>query len=231
MLAVVSLLRTPESEAFAEETEDDRDVPVHELLGQERRALVLSSLLNGYQSLGYYVVVTFVPTFLVSFKGAPPEEATLAGVVAALVFALASPPSGGLSDRVGRKPVLVVAAVAMAIGALPLFLALGEATIGTLIPAQVVLMGLVTLFSGAMLATTTELFTTRTRYTGVAVGFNVGATFFGGTAPLIATAAIKLTDYDEAPAILLALAALAVLAVVALTPETAPAKTGREWID
>ena len=45
------------------------------------------------------------------------------------------------------------------------------------------------LFSGCMAATMVELFPTRTRYTGIAIGYNVGQALLGGTAPLVATAA------------------------------------------
>ncbi len=225
VIAMVALWRTPESTAFAAEEGADakpEEVPFRELLTEERGPLVINSLLNGYQSLSYYVVVTFVPTYLVSFRGAAPEEGIVAGMVAALVFALGSPPCGGLSDRLGRKPVLLAGVIAMAVLAVPLFLVLRDAHVPTVIPAQALLMLLVTLFSGAALATSTELFNTRTRYSGVSIGFNIGATVFGGTAPLFATLMIKLLDTDQAPAYMLVVAALLTLFVLARTPETAP---------
>lgn len=225
VVAIVSLARAPESDLFTEEPDPEQQVPVRELFSRERGRLVIGSLLNGYQSLSYYVVVTFVPTFLASFKGAPPGEATLAGVVAAATFMLLSPVAGALSDRLGRKPVMYGAAVSMVVVAVPLFLLLSLATLPAVIPAQALLMGLVTAFSGASLVAVTEIFSTRTRYTGVSLSFNFGATIFGGTAPLIATALIKVTDYDGAPAILLAVAAALTLFVVLLTPETAPVRT------
>ena len=229
-IAIVALLRTPESEAFEEEgrVAKDREVPFRHLLSTERASLVIGSLLNGYQSLSYYVVLTFVPTYLVSFRGANPEEGVFAGMIAAIVFTLGSPAAGGLSDRYGRKPVVVVSAVAMAILAVPLFLVLSDATTATVVPTQIVLMGLVTLFSGAMMAITTELFSTRTRYSGVSISFNIGAAVFGGTAPLVATFLIKLLDTDQAPAYMLVAAALLVLPVLARTPETAPVKVGSD---
>ena len=56
------------------------------------------------------------------------------------------------------------------------------------------------LFSGCMAAAMVELFPTRTRYTGVAIGYNAGQTLLGGTAPLVATALIQWTGNDLAPA-------------------------------
>jgi MFS transporter, MHS family, proline/betaine transporter len=56
------------------------------------------------------------------------------------------------------------------------------------------------LFAGCMAATMVEMFPTRTRYTGVALGYNVGQTLLGGTAPLVGTALIQLTGNALAPA-------------------------------
>jgi MHS family proline/betaine transporter-like MFS transporter len=227
LIAVLALLRAPKSQAFDERAgAGAEEIPIKELFNTERGPLVISSLLNGYQSLSYYVIVTFVPTYLVSFQGARPEEGILAGMIAAAVFMVGSPMVGGLSDRFGRKPVLYAGLISMAALAIPLFLVLAGAVTVTVVPTQAILMGLVTLFSGAALATTTELFNTRTRYTGVSLSFNIGATVFGGTAPLIATALIKILDTDQAPAYMLVAAALLTLIVLARTPETAPIKTG-----
>jgi MHS family proline/betaine transporter-like MFS transporter len=51
-----------------------------------------------------------------------------------------------------------------------------------------------------MAATMVELFPTRTRYTGVAIGYNLGQALLGGTAPLVGTALIQLTGHGLAPA-------------------------------
>jgi MHS family proline/betaine transporter-like MFS transporter len=71
------------------------------------------------------------------------------------------------------------------------------------------------LFSGCMGATLVELFPTRTRYTGIAIGYNVGTALLGGTAPLVATALIQMTGNVLVPAFYLILSA-AVAGVAAL---------------
>lgn len=206
------------------EPAETAEVPLKTLLRDERRPLVLTFLLNGHQSLIYYVVATFVPTFVTSILGGPAEEALLASTVAAVVFMALCPPAGGLSDRIGRRPLLAASAVAMALAAVPLFVLISEAALAAVLAGQLALMVLVVLFTAPALAVATELFPAATRYSGVAVGYNLGATVFGGTAPLLATALISLTGSDLAPGILLAVASLLVLAVVARTPETAPAR-------
>jgi hypothetical protein len=64
------------------------------------------------------------------------------------------------------------------------------------------------LFGCCMGATMVELFPTQTRYTGVAIGYNVGQAVLSGTAPLVAMALVKLTHIAEAPAFYLILCGL-----------------------
>src|SRR5262249_45342990 len=56
------------------------------------------------------------------------------------------------------------------------------------------------LFAGCMAATLVEMFPSRTRYTGVAIGYNLGQTLLGGTAPLVGTALVHVTGTELAPA-------------------------------
>lgn len=203
------------------------EVPLKALLRDERRPLALTFLLNGHQAMIYYVVATFVPTFVTSILDGPAEEGLLASAIAAVAFMALCPPAGTLSDRIGRRPVLAVSAVGMLVAAVPLFALIAELTLPAVIAGQLALMVLVVLFTAPALTAATELFPPATRYSGVAVGYNLGACVFGGTAPLLATALISLTGSDLAPGILLAAASLLVLAVVAWTPETAPGRVGR----
>ena len=229
-VVALALLRTRvvESTEFEPEGPAPPEVPLKTLLRDERRPLALNFLLNGHQSLIYYVVATFVPTFVTSILGGPPEEALLASAVSALTFMVLCPPAGAWSDRVGRRPLLAAAAIAMAVTGLPLFLLISEVTFLAVLAGQLALMTLVVVFTSPALVTATELFPARTRYSGVAVGYNLGAAVFGGTAPLLATALIKVTGYDQAPGLLLAAASLLVLIVIAKTPETAPARIDRQ---
>jgi len=220
------LLRTKvvETEVSGDETGEPEEIPIKEVFHTERGPLIINFLLNGYQALIYYVVATFVPTFVTSIIKGPQDDALLASTIAALLFMLLCPPAGAWSDRVGRKPVLLVGAVAMAIGGLPLFLLISQNTFVAILGAQIILITIVVIFTSPALVVATELFNDRTRYTGVAVGYNLGAAVFGGPAPLIATGLVSLTGYDQAPGVLLAVASLLILLVLRRTPETAPAR-------
>ncbi len=202
------------------------DIPLKTLFETERKPLLISFLLNGNQSLIYYVVATFIPTFVTSILGGKPEEGLFASALAAIVFMSLGPPAGGLSDRFGRRPVLAVAAVGMAIAAIPLFALISLTTLPAVLGGQLGLMLLVVLFTAPALVIATELFSRETRYSGVAVSYNFGATVFGGTAPLVCTALISVSGWDLAPGLLLSVASVLILIVIAYTPETAPVKVG-----
>lgn len=202
------------------------DVPLKTLFEKERGPLTINFLLNGYQSLIYYVVATFIPTFVTSILGGAPQDGLFASALAAIVFMALCPPAGTLTDRFGRRPIMALAAVLMAVAAIPLFALIAKVSLPAIMGGQLGLMLLVVLFTSPALVIATELFSKPTRYSGVAVGYNLGATVFGGTAPLLCTALISITGWDLAPGLLLSVASVLILFVVFRAPETAPIKTG-----
>jgi MHS family proline/betaine transporter-like MFS transporter len=211
-----------------EENEKRPDVPLKTLFEKERKPLTINFLLNGQQALIYYVVATFIPTFVTSILGGPPQEGLFASAIAAIAFMALCPPAGAISDRYGRRPILAVGAIGMAIAAIPLFALITKVSLPAVMGGQLGLMVMVVIFTAPALVIATELFSKPTRYSGVAVGYNLGATIFGGTAPLLCTALISITDWNLAPGLLLTITSLLILIVVAISPETAPVKTGRD---
>lgn len=225
-IGAVALFLLATKVPIEEDDEQPEEVPLKALFDRERKPLILNFLLNGHQALIYYVVATFIPTFVTTILGGPPEDGLFASALAAIVFMVLCPPAGTLSDRWGRRPTLALAAVLMALAAVPLFALIAELSLPAVIGGQLGLMVLVVLFTSPALVIATELFSKPTRYSGVAVGYNLGATIFGGTAPLLCTALISITGWDLAPGLLLAIASLLILIVIRASPETAPVRTG-----
>jgi MHS family proline/betaine transporter-like MFS transporter len=85
---------------------------------------------------------------------------------------------------------------------------MSDGTFGSALLGGILFAACNSLFSGCMAATLVELFPTRTRYTGMAIGYNVGLALLGGTAPVVATGLIGMTGDVLAPAYYLMLAAL-----------------------
>src|SRR5690606_4225175 len=94
--------------------------------------------------------------------------------------------SAWLSDKIGRKPVMVGAAIVMALAAVPLFGALtpGAAPF-TIMLVQMCFAFLVGIYAGPVPALLVEMFPTNVRFSGMAITYNVSAALFGGTSPMV----------------------------------------------
>jgi MFS transporter, MHS family, proline/betaine transporter len=176
--------------------------------------------LSAYTGIVFWLAFTYVPSYLQEPIGTTPEVATLGATLATILYALAVPFAGLLSDHVGRRPVMAGGAVLTLALAYPDFALLDDATAAAAIAGQLILMVLVLLYIGPWAAAISELLPTATRFTGVAIGYQLAMAIFGGTAPLVATLLIKTTGDNQAPAFYLIGASALILLVLARIPET-----------
>lgn len=110
------------------------------------------------------------------------------------------PVMGRLSDSIGRKKMFVAGALLIAFFAFPYFMLLEERTNTALLVATVVGLGLIWAPITAVLGTLfSEIFSTRVRYTGITLGYQIGAALAGGTAPLLATWLLKTYNGSWVP--------------------------------
>lgn len=184
------------------------------------------ALLNGS---GYYVLFVYSPVFLVNEQGLTAAQGLITLSAGLLTITVTAPLAAKLSDRVGRRPVLMGSAIGMALLAIPCYLLTAQ---GELLPAIVGVVTLAALFgghSGIIHATLLEMFPARIRGTAYALGYNVSTALFGGGGPLLMTVLIAATGDHLVPAYYIIVTA-AVTAIVAwriretsqssLTPET-----------
>lgn len=132
------------------------------------------------------------------------------------LLALLIPLMGAWSDRIGQPPLLLAGAAGIALLSYPCFLWLTSNDLPRMITAHVLLPLLVACYMGPFLAAVAELFPTPLRYTGLSLGYNIGAALFGGTTPLMTTLFIEWSGNILAPAFYLSLCA-AVSCAVTLT--------------
>jgi MHS family proline/betaine transporter-like MFS transporter len=144
----------------------------------------------------------WLPTWLshINRQPLPEEQALLSNSISLLALAVLTPVAAVISDRVGRRPMYLGAALGYAVLSQPLFVTMSGGTYQSALIGGLVFALCLSLPSGCMAATMIELFPTRTRCTGVAIGYNVAQALLGGTAPLFATALIQVTGNDIAPA-------------------------------
>ncbi|SFD76321.1 Sugar phosphate permease [Phytobacter palmae] len=149
-----------------------------------------------------YTYLVIMPTYLQSALHTGFNQALLIAVISNAGFALTIIPSGMLSDRIGRRAVMVTAAVLLLILALPLLKILQAESSTLLVKASVVFIagGLVGMLAGPGPAMLAEMFPTRVRYTGLGLAYSLSNAIFSGCAGLIITGLIKQTGNLDIPA-------------------------------
>jgi MFS transporter, MHS family, proline/betaine transporter len=137
------------------------------------------------------------------------------------VFVLLLPLMGWLSDRVGRRPLLIASCIGYAVLGYPFFLMASSGNIGLALLAQLLMVLLYVPYAGACPAFYAEIFPTRVRYTALSIGYNIAVAIFGGFAPFIATFLVRTTGNNHAPAAYVIIAAVVTLVILLRTRETA----------
>ncbi len=195
--------------------------PLRHVLANHRRGIVRSFAISALGSITYYVGIAYVPTFLTS-AGALSESISLwLSTVAAGVVILVTPLIGVLSDRVGRKPVLVTLGIGSAVLPITLFSIMTSGPAPALLGA-VVLAGLAGGVSAVGAVATAEQFPGEGRLTGLALGATAATAIFGGFTPYVAQLLIARTGSTLLPGVMIAVVALVVLPVLLTSPETRP---------
>ncbi len=172
-------------------------------------------------NIGYYVVFTYLPTYFIKTLHFTKTQAFLSSTIACLVAIILILPLASLSDRIGRRPLLIAGAVGFAVFGYPLFLLLNSGTLAAAIGAHVGLAVIECLYISAAVSAGVEMFATRVRYSGFAVGYNVCVALFGGTTPYVVTWLVGHTGNTLSPAFYVVGAALISLLTVLTVRETA----------
>lgn len=191
-------------------------MPVRELFRDYRRQILIAFGVTCLNAVGFYLILSYMPTYLITEMGMGESESFLAASISLAVYIGLIFLMGILSDRFGRKTALITASLLFMALTVPLFSLLGGASFGTIILIQIAFGALLTINDGTLPTFLTEIFPTKVRFSGFAFSFNSANALFGGTAPFVATWLIALTGSKMAPAwYLVAAAAVALVAMVA----------------
>jgi MHS family proline/betaine transporter-like MFS transporter len=128
--------------------------------------------------------------------------------------------AGWLSDRIGRKPLMLLASIGGLIGALPLFWLMDHPSELLAQLGQLGLVLLIGVYYGALPAVLVEAAPPAVRCTAVALGYNLCYGLFGGLSPLAATWLVERTGDEIAPAFLIMASAAATLVTLFWFRET-----------
>jgi MHS family proline/betaine transporter-like MFS transporter len=227
MIGLYLRYRLEETPAFSQLSESSEEQGKQSFRGFFRAAardgwhpvLVCAGLVIAF-NVTNYTLTTVVPTYLTETLGeygAPTLSTTTAQVLQILlllVLLAIVPVLGKLSDRVGRKPIIVAGCVLVVVLALPAFLLLRTGSIPGVL-AGLLLLGIgMVCFNATMPSTLPALFRTGVRYGSLAITFNIAVSLFGGTTSVIVEGLIALTGVLVMPAVYLALAGVVGLVAV-----------------
>jgi MFS transporter, MHS family, proline/betaine transporter len=210
---------TPVFQQMLDEEEVDK-TPVMDLFRNYRQPLLLAVGAVLLNAVGFYVILSYMPTYLSEEIGLDATESYLATTIALVTYIGFILLTGLLSDRYGRKKVLIAASVCFILFTVPAFMLLNTHSFLVILLVQILLGAMLTLNDGTLPSFLAEMFPTQVRFSGFAVSFNLSNALFGGTAPFVATLLIKWSGSDLAPAWYLAAAAVITLIAVSLARET-----------
>ena len=195
--------------------------PLIETFTRYRREALTIFGLTLHNTVAYYIPIIYMTSYIVSIAKLAPSSALWIGTGCLLVFVILIPIWGSLSDRIGRKPLLLLSSGGYIILAYPLFMMASSGSATLALIAQMVMIVFLSFFSGACPAAYSEILPTRVRYTALSIGYNIAVAVFGGFAPFIATWLIGVTGSNLAPSYYLIAAATITFLVVLRIPETA----------
>ncbi len=157
------------------------------LLRNHPRETALVMLLTAGGTLAFYAYSIYMQKFLVNTSGFSKEVATQINAITLFVFMCLQPIAGGLSDRIGRKPLMIAFGIAGVLFTYPIFAAL-EQTRDPLVAGLLVMAALVivTGYTSINAVVKAELFPAHIRALGVALPYALANTLFGGTAEYVA---------------------------------------------
>ncbi|HEY4600263.1 MAG TPA: MFS transporter [Cerasibacillus sp.] len=148
----------------------------------------------------FYIFGTFIVSYATDQLDFSRTTTLNAVTIGTIVTTILMPIMGSLSDKIGRKKLYVGGSILMIVYAFPYFWLIHQGSDLLLIVATVIGLGIIWAPITAVLGTMfSEIFSPEVRYTGVSLGYQIGAAVAGGTAPLVATALLMKFNNSYVP--------------------------------
>ena len=212
----LGILETPAFQRLLAENRIER-VPVLEVIKRQPKEIILSALARTGEQAPAYITLAFIFTYGDKVLHQPRDFLLTALVAMGLLSLITIPLSGHVSDRIRRKRMYIIGAVATGIYGFIYF-----GMLNSMVPALIFLAIMLSwvphdMMYGPQAALIAECFTPRLRYSGSSIGYQLASITAGGPAPLIATALLAWTGAVPASGYVIAgyIAFCAIVSIIA----------------
>ncbi|MFN3005754.1 MFS transporter [Mycolicibacterium wolinskyi] len=225
LLVVVGLwirLTISESPLFTEveETGAKSSAPIVEVLRRYPKHILLAIGARVGVDVAFYTFVLFVTTHIATYLELPEQYALNAVLIAAALQVVAIPFFGHLSDRFGRRPVMLIGAIGAAVWVFAFFALLDTGQFGLIVLAVIVALILHASLYGPQASFIAEMFPTKVRYTGASMGYQLAGILGGALAPIISVALLDRFGTSIVVSVYAVAMLLITIICVFIAPET-----------
>jgi MFS transporter, MHS family, proline/betaine transporter len=197
-------------------------VPLKETLVTDNRARILNLMgIVFLLNIADYMLLTTMPSYFVEHLHVDENTSLLIVISAQLAQMALIAPLGAISDRIGRKPLLLAAAIGFLTLSYPAIQLMQSGTLVKLTIGFGLVAFLLVLMLSVIGSAFPAIFPTRVRYGSFAIGYNLSTSLFGGTCGVVTEALIQFTADRNWPAYYLMVAGAVAIVPILLIPETA----------
>ncbi len=211
---------------FGEESQaDTRERPAQRppliaAFSRHWRVLAYLAGVSVFGSVGFYLMFVYIVSWLQFADGIAPAQALTINTISMVLLIPVEVAMAALSDRVGRRPVLLAVTGIAIVAAWPSFWLMHGHEPWMVLVGQIGFVVLIGGYYGCLPAFMVEAVAVEVRCTAIALGYNVAVGLIGGLSPLAATWLVHRTDNDYSPAFLIMAAAAISFLVLLLVRET-----------
>jgi MFS transporter, MHS family, citrate/tricarballylate:H+ symporter len=217
IIPLVFLIRRSltETDAFARRTSHPSIGDIVRSVAANWRLVLSGCTMMMLTTVAFYTITAYTPTFGRSALHLDEGDVLIVTLCGGLSNFIWLPVMGALSDRIGRRPLLIAFALVMLLTAYPALAWLsGAVSFSNLLMVELWLSFLYGGYNGAMVVHLTEIMPAHVRASGFSLAYSLATALFGGFTPMIATYLIEVTGNTAMPGVWLSCAALVSLVSV-----------------